>query len=131
MSKDGEGIPDAVRRFILTSVPTVPFLEAMLVHRAAAGNPVSARDVAKRLYLPESSCATLQESLRDAGIVSALEGVENSYRFAPASTELARMLDELAALYAKDLIGVTRIIHSSSGRKAQQFADAFKWRKDS
>jgi len=68
--------------------------------------------------------------LRQAGIIGPAEG-EAGLRYAPATPELARLLDELAALYAKDLIAVTNIIHSKTGRKAQQFADAFKWRKDS
>jgi hypothetical protein len=40
------------------------------------------------------------------------------------------MLDRLAHAYVHDLIGVTRIIHSRTERMAQQFADAFKFRKD-
>jgi hypothetical protein len=38
--------------------------------------------------------------------------------------------DRLADLYATHLVEVTLLIHSSLDRKAQQFADAFKWRKD-
>ena len=39
-------------------------------------------------------------------------------------------IDRLADLYATHLVEVTHLIHSSLDRKAQQFADAFKWRKD-
>jgi hypothetical protein len=41
------------------------------------------------------------------------------------------MLDRLAGIYARNLVDVTNLIHSKTSRKAQQFADAFKWRKDS
>jgi hypothetical protein len=53
------------------------------------------------------------------------------YRYQPASEELRGKIDQLADLYARHLVDVTLLIHSSLDRKAQQFADAFKWRKDS
>ena len=40
------------------------------------------------------------------------------------------MIDQLAEIYAKNLVEVTNLIHSKIGKRAQQFADAFKWRKD-
>jgi hypothetical protein len=53
------------------------------------------------------------------------------YRYYPNSEELRQMIDRLAETYTKNLIEVTNLIHSKTGKKAQQFADAFKWRKDS
>jgi hypothetical protein len=44
---------------------------------------------------------------------------------------LRERIDALADLYAKHLVEVTLLIHSTLDRKAQQFADAFKLRKDS
>jgi hypothetical protein len=44
---------------------------------------------------------------------------------------LRERIDRLADLYSTHLVEVTHLIHSSLDRKAQQFADAFKWRKDS
>lgn len=43
---------------------------------------------------------------------------------------LHALIDQLAALYAHNLVGVTHLIHSKLNKKAQQFADAFKWQKD-
>jgi hypothetical protein len=40
------------------------------------------------------------------------------------------MLEQVAQRYAADLVGVTDLIHSKIDKKAQQFADAFRWRKD-
>jgi hypothetical protein len=52
------------------------------------------------------------------------------YRYAPADAGLRERIDRLADVYATHLVEVTHLIHSSLDRKAQQFADAFKWRKD-
>lgn len=125
-----EAIPEEIHRFILTSIPSVAFLEAVLAHMRPGAAPMDARELSRRLYLSENASLPLQEALREAGIVVPVAGAAG-YRFSPATPELARMLDRVAGLYAKDLIGVTNIIHSKTSRKAQQFADAFKWRKDS
>jgi hypothetical protein len=37
----------------------------------------------------------------------------------------------VAKAYATNLVAVTDVIHSRLDRRAQQFADAFRWRKDS
>ena len=125
MSRDP--IPENVYRLILTSIPSVPFLEALLVFREMRDRPVTLREVASRLYLPEKPAFELVLQLREAGIVRAEDG-SDAHRYAPEPA-LAEMLELLAACYAKNLIGVTEVIHSRTGRRAQQFADAFKFRK--
>lgn len=124
-------IPDEVRRFILTSIPSVPFVEAMLIFMARPDAAIETKDIAAGLYMRESAAAEIVALLEAAHIVEPVAATPSSHRFAPASPELARMLGQVAAFYAKDLIGVTDLIHSRAGRKAQQFADAFKLRKDS
>lgn len=125
-----EPIPEELRRFILTSVRSVPFVEAMLQFRAAGGAPLEARALAQRLYMPERNAAELATELREAGVLEA-EAQAETYRYAPASPELAAMLEMLALFYSTNLVDVTQLIHSVSARRAMQFADAFKLRKDS
>jgi hypothetical protein len=55
----------------------------------------------------------------------------DAYCYRPREAVLRERIDRLAELYATHLVEVTHLIHSSLDRKAQQFADAFKWRKDS
>jgi len=40
------------------------------------------------------------------------------------------LLDALAAAYTHNLVGVTDLIHSRVDKRAQQFADAFRFRKE-
>jgi hypothetical protein len=124
---DSEAIPDDLRRFILTSIPSVPFMEAMLLFKALPGQPVATRSVAARLYVGEKQAALLVEQLCAARIVEPAGG--GAHRYAPDAA-LAAMLDRIAHAYVQNLIGVTRLIHSRTERMAQQFADAFKFRKD-
>jgi len=121
-------LPADLRRFILTSIPSVPYLEAVLLLRGDPAHEWSAADVARRLYLPEQRAAELLQQLSSAGI--AVAGATGGCQYRPATPELGEMLDRAAAQYAADLVGVSGLIHSTVDKKARQFADAFRWRKD-
>ena len=123
-----EPIPEDLRRFLLTSVPSVPFIEAMLVLRAQPSEPLALSAIAKRLYIPEKTAAEIAQQLIDVGVARRDE--QAAMRFAPATAELQAMLDMLASFYRSHLVDVTDLIHSKTARRAQQFADAFKWRKE-
>jgi hypothetical protein len=125
-------LPDDVRRFILTSVPSVPYLEAILLLRADPDVGWDARRVAARLYVPERQAAELLSALGAAGIARGEDDGETAlFRYAPATPELRERLDALAQAYSTNLVGVTDLIHSRIDKRAQQFADAFRLRKDS
>ncbi len=122
-------IPEDLRRFILTSVPSVPFLEALLLLRADPAQAWRPETLARRLYTRERVAQTLLDDLCTAGIAACTDEA-GTYAYQPATAELRDLIDRLADLYAKQLVDVTHLIHSTLDRKAQQFADAFKWRKD-
>ena len=120
-------LPVEVRRFILTSIPSVPYLEAVLLLRADPKQAWDAAALARRLYVPERTGAELLVLLRDSGIAAAAG--EHGLRYAP-ETELAGLIDRVAQAYAGDLVTVTGLIHSRIDRRAQRFADAFRFRKE-
>lgn len=119
-------LPADVRRFILTSVPSVPYLEAVLLLRAEPQGSWDAAQLARRLYVPERTGAELLALLRASGVA---QGEGEAVRYAPPA-ELADVLDRLAQAYAANLVAVTDLIHSRIDRRAQQFADAFRFRKE-
>jgi len=127
------GIPEDIRRFVLTSIPSVPHLEALLLLRAGAQQPWRTGAVAERLYISDKLAAALLDDLARAGMTICETGADGaaSYRYQPATEALRATIDSLAGLYTRHLVDVTHLIHSKVDRKAQQFADAFKWRKDS
>lgn len=121
-------MPGEVRRFILTSVPSVPYLEAILLLRTDPAAAWDAALVARRLYLREHQVTELLKALAAAGIAQEVEPASFQYR--PDTPDLAAMLDRLAQVYSSNLVGVTDLIHSRIDKRAQQFADAFRWRKE-
>lgn len=126
-------IPEDIRRFVLSSIPTVPHLEALLLLRSGGADAWSAADLAGRLYVSEKAAAALLLALCRDGMCALRPdaGGTPRYHYQPASPHLGATIDQLAALYGRELLAVTHLIHSRLERKAQQFADAFKWRKDS
>jgi hypothetical protein len=126
-----EAFPDDVRRFILTSIPSVPYLEALLLLRGAPDQDWDGKKVAQRLYMSEKAAGALLGDLHAANIAVVTQQEAGSYRYGPAPEELRQIIDLLAGTYSRQLVAVTNLIHSKTSKKAQQFADAFKLRKDS
>ncbi|MCC6070829.1 hypothetical protein ACFSQU_14935 [Massilia sp. GCM10020059] len=127
MTLTGPGpIPEETQRFILLAIPSVPYLEALLLLRGAPQLSWDAEQVARRLYLNEKGAQGLLDQLYAAGVVSA-DG--SSFCYAPQSEQMRSMIDGLAEIYSRNLIGVSNLIHSKANTKAQQFADAFVFRK--
>lgn len=122
-------IPEETRRFILLAIPSVPFLEALLLLRGAPKLYWDAVQVARRLYLNEKAAQGLLDQLYAAGAVSAGGDGGSTFCYSPHSEHMRSMIDGLADIYSRNLIGVSNLIHSKLDTKARQFADAFVFRK--
>ena len=117
-------IPDDIRRFIVQCIPSVPFLEAVLLLRENR-HAWNAPALAARLYLHDDAAAALLAELERTGLVAPEAG---GYAYAPRGEHLAARVDVLADVYRRHLVEVATLIHSKSHRRAQAFADAFVWR---
>jgi hypothetical protein len=120
-------IPDDVYRFVLTSVPSVPYLEAMLLLRAKPTAPWTAEELAQRLFLPAALGEGLLAQLCDSGL-AAPGDVERTFRWNPGPA-MVPMVDKLAEIYAVNVVDVAALIHSRQERRAVEFADAFRLRR--
>src|SRR5690348_14473190 len=105
-----EPIPEDLRRFILTCVPSVPFLEALLMYREARGNALPPMQVSCRLYIPERAAAEVIQQLIDSRFIAPAQDPEIGHRFAPEG-DMAAIVEQLAAHYRANLVEVTDLIH--------------------
>ena len=128
---DNFAIPEDIRRFVLTSIPSVPYLEALLLMRADPDQAWTRDILARRLYVRDKVAEGLLAELCRSGMAAASSPGADAFCYRPREDALRERIDRLADLYASHLVEITHLIHSSLDRKAQQFADAFKWRKDS
>lgn len=123
-----ENIPAHIKRFILTSIDSVPHLEAMLLLHADQQTAWDAKAMAQRLYTNDQKAGDLLSDLCKAGFAVAQSA--GRYSYGPISSELREKIDQLCEVYSKRLLEVTALIHSKTNKNAQQFGDAFKWQNE-
>jgi DNA-binding transcriptional ArsR family regulator len=118
-------IPADVRRFLLAAIETVPHLEALLLLHSDPAKEWSAGALSLRLYIDEPTATRLLAELRDRHFVREERG--DRWRFDAHDAARTEIIDRLSEVYARHVVEVAELIHSSSDRKAQRFADAFRW----
>jgi hypothetical protein len=121
-------IPGAVRRLILEAIDSVAELEALLLLRDSPGIRWTAEAASARLYVSPTVAAHTLAVLTRRGL---LEETADGYRYKPSSPALAEVVNALATTYASQLIAVTHLIHAKPSPSMQDFARAFRFRKDS
>ena len=109
----GQQLPDEIRRFILTSIPSVPHLEALLLMRNEPG-AWNADTLSCRLYMNARAAAGVLADLRQARLLSCKGQAAGHYCYAPASDELRGLVDRLADIYSRHLVAVSHLIHFDS-----------------
>jgi hypothetical protein len=125
-----ELIPDDVRAFLLQCVDSIAQLEALLLLRTNPALTWEAEALAKRLYISVQETAAILHHLQANGFLVTAKDASGVYQYQPASPDLGHMVDRIAELYARYLIPVTQLIHAKPLTRVQEFADAFKLKKD-
>ncbi|HEY1235620.1 MAG TPA: hypothetical protein VGH22_19730 [Candidatus Binatia bacterium] len=123
-------IPDDVARFIIEKIDSVAQIEALLLLRDNCQQQWDVAAVAKRLYIDDEQAAEILARLEENQVLASKRGERLCYRYQPRSTALNQILDRVAEIYSKHLVPVTNLIHSKPKSRVQEFADAFKFRKD-
>lgn len=127
-----EPLSDDLRRFIFTSIPSVPYLEAILQFRAPPRRALSPAKLGAALYVGEAAARDLIAAMMAAGIVRSVSNrADELYEYESSDPTLDSLIEKLVRAYTGDLVGVTRLIHDGTQRSAQRFSDAFKFTKGS
>jgi len=106
-------------------------MEGLLLFRANPHKEWNAETIARGLFINESQAAVLLAHLLEHGfIATAASGLPSHYKYQPISPERAEMVERMADLYRQYLLPITNLIHSKPKSRIQEFADAFKLRKD-
>jgi hypothetical protein len=123
-------IPEDARQFLLKTIDTIAQWEGLLLLRAHSGEAWDAVAIAGHLYISEAETVFLLARLAERHIVAVTDTPEGiRYTYNPTA-ELAAAVDRVAGLYKDYLIPITRIIHSKPRNRVQEFANAFRIRKD-
>lgn len=117
---------DDVLRFIASSFRSVWALELLLVLKSEP-RPWTHEELVTTMRASELVVTKALAALEAAGLVS---NDGDSARFMPVSNEVAALVEDAQALYAKSPDAVRRAIVSASAGDAAAFAEAFRLRKD-
>jgi hypothetical protein len=120
-------VPEQARRLVLDAIDSVAELEALLLLRDTAGNRWSVEAASARLYVNPAVAADALNALARRGF---LDESPEGFVYQPQSPDLAEDVTALAQAYSTSLVAVTHLIHSKPSASVQDFARAFRFRKD-
>ena len=119
---------EEVSSFIRATFRSVWALELLCFLRQNRDRGLSRVEMVAGLRGSELVVTQSVESLATAGLVIA--DPDGSARYGPASDDLDRLVDAIAALYGKSPDAVRRMIVAAANPAITAFADAFRLRKD-
>lgn len=120
-------ISPEVRRFVIEHIDSVAQLELLLMlHRdpRVAWTPEQA---GREMRCPAPWAATQLERFRVSGWVSVSHGADQHFCYR-ARGRIGRLIDELAAIYARRKTSVTGLIYTRGSSDLSTFSDAFRIR---
>jgi hypothetical protein len=122
--------------FILDYVETVPHLEAVLLIWQNQSTIWTPDVLAQRIYVLPAQGRSILEDLARHGIVRRTEppsgtgSASSGYLYEPRWDAQRGLLPRLADLYRRQLVQVTKLIHSKGSSSVREFARAFQIKKD-
>jgi len=119
---------DGLREFLRHSIRSVWNVELLLWLSRHAGRGWPAADLVRELRASDVVVSQGIASLQQAGLLLAETG--GTYRYAPASPELDRLVQQLERIYRERPSLVTRALFSAPTDKLAALADAFRLKKD-
>lgn len=124
-------IPAELHSFLLR-LPSIPHLEAIILFHRSPNEVWGSASLATRLYISQRTAFRIISDLSYLGICSNANNDSEQFVYCPESESLNTLISSLVDYYAKNLIEVTHLIHARTNtqEKAQEFANAFIWRKD-
>ena len=125
--KDQDG-PD-VDQFLLDQIDTVPHLEALLLLWNSRPKEWSVEDMAKALFLPAEAAKEILEDLVRQRLVAHISGSYESFRY-ESQPDKDQLIAAVDSTYRKELVRISRLIHSKPSAAVREFARAFRIKKD-
>ena len=107
-------VPEPVRRFLLTSIPSIPHLELLLLLWRER-REVAVQELARRLYVEPLFAVSLVQDLLDADLVVP-GAAENSWRLWDGDEALLDLFSQLDRTYSRHVRDVAGIVHGKAER---------------
>jgi hypothetical protein len=118
----------AVDQFLRDQIDTVPHLEALLLLWNSRPKPWSIEEMA-RLFLASEAGREILGDLARQGLIVTVPGEVGTYHYEPEEKR-DQLVGSVDSTYRRELIRVSRLIHSKPSAAIREFARAFRFKKD-
>jgi hypothetical protein len=119
---------DEEKTFLRVAIRSMWALELLLFLRKHEGRAWTVDALTRELRASPSLVNEVLSTFRMASLIA--EDEAGAVRYSPASEPLKNIVDQVARDHATRPLAVMKEIYSADARKIQDFADAFKLRKD-
>jgi hypothetical protein len=119
-----------VDRFILEQIDSVPQLEALLLLFNSRPKAWSTDEMAKSLYVRNEAASKILDSLLHRDLIAVSPHQPDFFFCSPHEEAQNRLLHDVDAIYRKEVVRISSMIHSKASAGVRDFARAFRFKKD-
>ncbi len=127
---DGPTSREQLDRFLVEVIDTVPQLEALLLIWNRRPKKWYCSELARALYSSQELAQEVVQHLVQHQLLIRAEGSADCYMLRAGSPETERLLADLDAMYRRELVRVSNLIHAKAPRAVRDFASAFRFKKE-
>jgi DNA-binding IscR family transcriptional regulator len=126
----GDRDREQVDRFIVEEIDSVPQLEALLLFWNKRPNAWTCESMAKALYVSPEIAQDILKQLAQRRLIIELDGASDGFALNADSEEKQHLLAAVDAIYRRELVRLSNLIHSKASRGVRDFANAFRLKKE-
>lgn len=119
-----------VDQFIIAQIDSVPHLEALLLLWRTQPKLWSVPEMAHSLFVSPEQAESILQDLTRRSLTSASTENTKTYSYDVSSGDRNALLQLVDQTYRRELIRISRMIHSKAAPAIRDFARAFRFTKD-
>jgi hypothetical protein len=119
-----------VDRFILAEIDSVPHLEALLLLFNSRPKIWSIDEMGQALYVRNEVASKILESLAQRSLIAANPNIPETFFYSQDEESRNQLLQDVDAVYRKEVVRISSMIHSKASAGLRDFARAFRIKKD-
>ena len=119
-----------VDKFILDQIETVPHLEALLLAWGRRPRSWTVEEMAKALYIPPELAGGILRDLVQRNLMQESPDHPEMYSYAAGDPARDALIAQVDRTYRRELIRISRMIHSKAPAALREFARAFRFTKE-
>lgn len=125
-----EQVRKAVDEFIAEQIDTVPHLEALMILWNSRPKEWTVPEMAKALYISDDAARTLLQDLSRRDLAVQMSAPVETYSYQSISEEQDALLRSVDAIYRREVVRISTIIHAKAPSSVREFARAFRFIKE-